>query len=145
MNSNFLIVDKSVLPDYFEKVLLARHSLENGEAKDVSQAAKLAGISRSTYYKYKDCVYEPFEMSGGRKAVMAVTLSHEQGMLNSLLTKVTESGCNVLTITQSLPVGERASVTLSVDTSTMNMTVDELLDSLGKTPGIEKPMLLAIE
>ena len=54
MLDNYLIIHKSILPEYYEKVLEARHLLEEGKAKDVSQAVKEVGISRSTYYKYKD-------------------------------------------------------------------------------------------
>ena len=52
MGSKYLVVDKSILPGYYEKVEEARKLLESGKVKDVSQAAKQVGISRSTYYKY---------------------------------------------------------------------------------------------
>ena len=114
---NYLIVHKSVLPDYFEKVVHARRLIESGSAADVSSAAKMAGISRSTYYKYKDYVLEPSAMSEGRKAVLSVMLAHETGVLSALLTRISEAGCSVLTITQSLPIHNRAEVTLSMDIS----------------------------
>ena len=56
MGSKYLVVDKSILPGYYEKVVEARKLLESGKVKDVSQAAKQVGISRSTYYKYRDYV-----------------------------------------------------------------------------------------
>ena len=52
--NNYLIVDKRILPDYYEKVLAAQEMLRTGAVKEVSEAARQAGISRSTYYKYKD-------------------------------------------------------------------------------------------
>ena len=142
---NYLIVHKSVLPDYFEKVVHARRLIESGSAADVSSAAKMAGISRSTYYKYKDYVLEPSAMSEGRKAVLSVMLAHETGVLSALLTRISEAGCSVLTITQSLPIHNRAEVTLSMDISSMPGTIDELLTALSSTPGVENPKLLAIE
>ena len=145
MLDNYLIVHKSVLPDYFEKVVDARRLLEQGKAADVTSAVKMAGISRSTYYKYKDFVLEPSEVSEGRKAVLSVMLAHETGVLSSLLTKVSEAGCSVLTITQSLPIRNRAGVTLSVDISHMPGTIDDLLSALASTPGVEQPKLLAVE
>ncbi len=145
MLDNYLIVHKSVLPDYFEKVVEARRLIENGRAPDVSSAVKMAGISRSTYYKYKDYVLEPSAMSEGRKAVLSVMLAHEPGVLSALLAKVSEAGCSVLTITQSLPIHNRAGVTISLDISGMPGTIDGLLADLSATPGVEKPKLLAIE
>lgn len=145
MLENYLIVHKSILPDYYDKVLETRHLLESGKVKEVSQAVKMTGISRSTYYKYKDYVLEPAAVSDGRKAVLSVMLAHETGVLSALLTKVSDAGCSVLTITQSLPIHDRAGVTISLDISDMPGTIDELMKSLSQTPGVENPKLLAIE
>jgi chorismate mutase len=145
MLDNCLIVHKSVLPDYFEKVVEARRMIESGKAPDVSSAVKMAGISRSTFYKYKDFILEPSAMSEGRKAVLSVMLVHETGVLSALLAKVSDAGCSVLTITQSLPIHDRAGVTISLDISGMPGTIDSLLSALASTPGVEQPKLLAIE
>ena len=59
MQSNYLIVDRRILPDYYEKVVQARDMLREGRVKEVSEAVKLVGISRSTYYKYKDYIFAP--------------------------------------------------------------------------------------
>ena len=59
--NNYLIVDKRILPDYYEKVLAAQEMLRTGAVKEVSEAARQAGISRSTYYKYKDYLYARIE------------------------------------------------------------------------------------
>ena len=56
MDSRYLIVDKKILPEYFEKVVEASRLLAEGEAPDISEAVRKVGISRSTYYKYKDYV-----------------------------------------------------------------------------------------
>ena len=72
-------------------------------------------------------------------------LAHETGVLSALLTKVSDAGCSVLTITQSLPIHDRAGVTISLDISDMPGTIDELMKSLSQTPGVENPKLLAIE
>ena len=145
MLENYLIVHKSVLPDYFEKVVEARRLIESGKAGDVSSAVKMAGILRSTYYKYKDYILEPSAANEGRKAVLSVMLAHETGVLSSVLAKVSKAGCSVLTITQSLPIHNRAEVTISLDISGMPGTIDELLAELTATPGVENPKLLAIE
>lgn len=85
MLENYLIIHKSILPEYYEKVLAVRHLMESGRVRDVSQAVKEIGISRSTYYKYKDYILEPSEMAGGRKAVLSMMLAHEPGVLSALL------------------------------------------------------------
>ena len=145
MLQDYLMVHKSILPDYYEKVIAARHLLETGKARDVMQAVKLVGISRSTFYKYKDYIMEPSELSGGRKAVISVLLDHEPGVLGALLSRISEVRGSILTITQSLPIRDHASVTISMDISSMTCTIENLMEAMSNTPGVENPKLVAIE
>ena len=145
MLDQYLIIHKSILPEYYEKVLEARHLLEDGRIKDISQAVREVGISRSTYYKYKDYILEPTDFSGGRKAVLSMMLTHERGVLSALLIKISDARANVLTITQSLPIRNKASVTISLDLSGMKGNMSELVAGLSETPGVEQVRLLAIE
>lgn len=145
MLDNYLIVHKNILPDYYEKVLEARRLLDSGKVREVSQAAKLAGISRSTYYKYKDYIFEPSDMAEGRKAVLSFMLEHEAGVLSELLARISAAGANVLTITQSLPIHNMASVTVSVDISSMPGPLSALLSDIEASAGVEKARLIAVE
>lgn len=145
MLEDYLMLHKSILPEYFEKVIKAKHLLDSGKAADVSQAVKMVGISRSTYYKYKDYVLEPAEMAGERKAVLSVLLAHEPGILSALLAVLSEEGGSVLTITQSMPIHNSASVTITLDVSGMDCSMSCLLQRLGEMPGVDKPKLIAIE
>ncbi len=145
MLENYLIVHKSILPEYFETVLKAKHLLEEGKAKNVMQATKMVGISRSTYYKYKDYILEPIRISDGRKAVISMLLSHETGILSHVLSKISEAGASILTITQSLPVHGNASVTITLDISGMPSTITNLLNEIGDCQGVENAKLIAID
>lgn len=145
MLENYLIVHKSILPDYFESVIEAKHLLEEGKAKNVIQATKMVGISRSTFYKYKDYILEPIKLSDGRKAVISMLLSHETGILSSVLAKISEEGASVLTITQSLPVHGKASVTITLDASEMPGPIANLLKKIDESIGVENTKLIAVD
>lgn len=145
MANSYLIIHKSVLPDYFEKVLEARRLLESGKVREVSEAVRRVGISRSTYYKYKDYVFEPSEVSGSRKAVLELMLDHQPGVLSAVLSRIFGAGASVLTITQSLPVLGKASVTITLDVSGMSLGVSALVAALEAIPGADSVRLLAIE
>lgn len=145
MLENYLIIHKSILPEYYEKVLEVRRLMESGKKKDVSQAVKEVGISRSTYYKYKDFILEPMALSGGRKAVLSMMLTHEAGVLSALLSCISQSGASVLTITQSLPIRGSASVTISLDVTELDGDFPALMRLIESTPGVEQAKLLAIE
>ena len=145
MLKDYLIVEKSALPDYFLKVVEARRLLESGACQQVSGACEQVGISRSTYYKYKDKVIEPTRLTVGRKAVLMLMLDHESGVLSKVLNRLTGFAVNILTIPQSLPIHDRASVTISMDISELSDTLDAMLEALSQVPGVESLRLVAVE
>ena len=145
MPSNYLIVHKSILPEYYEKVLECRRLMESGRVREVSQAVKQVGISRSTYYKYKDYIFEPSDLTGSRTAVFSMMLDHTPGVLSALLSCISQAGASMLTISQSPPIHDKASVTVSVDVSGVSIGIDELSARLAALPGLDNVRLLAIE
>ena len=145
MLSNYLIVHKSILPEYYEKVLACRHLMESGKVKEVSQAVKQVGISRSTYYKYKDYIFEPSDLDSSHKAVFSMMLDHAPGVLSSLLACISEVGASVLTITQSLPIHNKASVTISLDVSEVEGSMEDFVAKLSEVSGVDQVRVLAVE
>lgn len=145
MKGDYLIVHKKILPVYYEKVLEARNLLESGAERDVSAAVRAVGISRSTYYKYKDYIYSPDSGEMGRKAVISLLLSHEIGVLSTVLNKLSAMGVSVMTISQNLPIRDIASVLMTLDVSQMNTTLEETIDTLNAITGVENLSLVAIE
>ena len=145
MLDEYLMVEKSALPDYFLKVIQARRLLESGACAQVIDAVHAAGISRSTYYKYKDKIMEPSRLTTGRKASLMLTLDHRAGMLSKVLTALSSIRANILTITQSLPIHGKASIMLSVDLSGLTDSVDAMLTALDAIDGVEHVRLLALE
>ena len=145
MLNEYLIVEKSALPDFFLKVVEARRLLESGACAQVIDAVNAVGISRSTYYKYKDKVLEPSRLTVGRKASLMLQLSHEAGMLSRVLSAVSACNANILTITQSLPIHGKASIMLSIDLSQLTETMESLVEALNAIDGVENVRLLALE
>ena len=145
MLKSYLIIERTALPDYFLKVVEARKLLENGVCDQVSEAVRRVGISRSTYYKYKDRIIEPSELNIGHKATLMLTLTHEAGNLSRVLNEVSAFGANILTITQSLPLHGTASIMISLDTNKMERAIEQLIDDLQRLEGVEKVRLLAVE
>ncbi len=145
MLSDYLIVEKSALPDYFIKVVEARRLLDSGACAQVIDAVQAAGISRSTYYKYKDKILEPSQLTVGRKASLMLQLSHEAGMLSRVLGAVSACNANILTITQSLPIHGKASIMLSLDLSQLSRSIDQMVAGLTAIDGVENVRLLALE
>ncbi len=143
--NSFLIVDKRILPDYYQKVVETRRLLSSGQVKEVSAAVRMTGISRSTYYKYKDFIFEPGETASGRNAVFLMLLNHEPGVLSNLLSLFSSSGANILTISQSPPIHEKASVTITADVDRLACDVSELMTRAISIEGVEQTRLIAME
>lgn len=145
MLKKYLIVSKKILPDVYEKVIEARNLINTGNVKGISEAVKMVGISRSTYYKYKDYVFSPSENSIGRKAVISMMLRHEKGILSSVLNHMSSENVNILTINQSIPINGKASVNLSLDISDISKSIDDIITELKKLKGVSAVKLLSIE
>ena len=145
MLNEYLIVEKSALPDYFVKVVEARRLLESGACAQVIDAVHAVGISRSTYYKYKDRILEPSQLTVGRKASLMLQLTHEAGMLSRVLSAVSACNANILTITQSLPIHGVANIMLSRDLSQLSRGIDQMTADLSAIEGVENVRLLALE
>lgn len=141
----YLIVNKKILPQVYEKVIEARNLINSGSVKGISEAVKVVGISRSTYYKYKDYVFSPDENSIGRKAVISMMLKHEKGILSNVLNYLYQENANILTINQSIPINNKASVNVSLDISDLNKSIDEVMADMKKIRGATQIKLLSVE
>ncbi len=145
MNNDYLIVHKKILPEYLEKVIQARELLERHECATITEAVQRTGISRNTYYKYKDYVYAENSGTARRNAVISVILKDEKGSLSSLINEITRMHISILTISQAIPISGRANVLMSLDISAMECTMDELLAAMKTIPSVRKAHLDAME
>lgn len=145
MLKKYLIVSKKILPDVYEKVIEARNLINNGSVKGISEAVKTVGISRSTYYKYKDYVFSPDENQIGRKAVISMMLRHEKGVLSNVLNYLSQEHANILTINQSIPINGKASVNVSLDISDLSKSIDDVVLEMKKIKGVSTVKLLSVE
>ena len=128
MEKRFLLVDAAVLPEVFLRVLEAKELLASRRARNISAAVKMAGLSRSAFYKYKDCVYDA--QDSAEVTTVHATLRDETGALHSLLEAISGAGASIVTINQSTPESGAAQVAVSVRTDTMQMSVEEMLQKL---------------
>jgi chorismate mutase len=140
---SYYIVEAEALPEIFRKVVEARRLLDTGEAETVNQAVLQTGISRSAFYKYKDAVRPFQDMLHGRIVTFQMMLRDEPGILSLVLNFFADSGANILTINQGLPVNGSAVVTVSAETSGMQGTLQELVEQLTSTRGVLRGEILA--
>lgn len=145
MKEKYLIVNKKILPDYFEKVVEARNLLTEGKVKGISDAAKIVGISRSTYYKYKDYVFLPSDNSIGRKALVSMMLEHKKGVLSEVLNYLSFVNGNIITINQNIPINNVASVVISLDISDTTIPIEDIIIGIEQINYVSSTKLLSLE
>lgn len=137
-NNSYLLIDESVLPEVYQKVVKVNQLLETGEAANTSEAVKLVGISRSVYYKYKNAVFPYTKKEAGAIMTVQFVLLDKPGVLMSLLTVFYRANANILTINQNIPVKGKAFVSISARSENMNIEIDELLKQLFEVQGVTK-------
>ncbi|CAH0346363.1 ACT domain-containing protein [Bacillus sp. CECT 9360] len=141
-DKKFYLVREDVLPEAMKKTLDAKELIERGKAESVWEAVQRVDLSRSAFYKYRDTVF-PFHTVVKEKLItLFFYLEDRSGTLSQLLSTVASSGCNVLTIHQTIPLQGRANVTLSLNTSGITMEIEELLSGLRKMEFVEKVEVL---
>ncbi|WP_368506011.1 ACT domain-containing protein [Alkalihalophilus sp. As8PL] len=138
----FYLVREDMLTDAMQKTLNAKALLDSGKIKKINEAVTIAGLSRSAFYKYKDGIF-PFNTMVKEKIItLSINLVDRSGTLSQLLSKVAETGANVLTINQTIPLQGRAHITLSIDTAPMKFELDQLMEQVEQVESVEKVELV---
>ena len=142
-NATYLLVDATVLPEVFSKVIDVKKILSVGKIKTVNEAVREVGMSRSAYYKYKDFVYPFYETSRGRVMTLFFVVEDFSGILSGIINKIARARANIVTINQNIPINGLADVTISIETTDMVMEMGELMEELGKIEGVRRQEILA--
>ena len=145
MFNDYLIIHQSVLPDYYMKVVQVNQAMKEKKYSNIREAVKAIGISRSAYYKYKDYVFIPEDSNDTRKAVLSLDLSHHPGSLSKVLNIFHNNKISILTISQSLPIANVASVLISLDITNSKSSMNDLTRELKKIKEVKYVKLNAVE
>lgn len=139
----FVLVRDDILPDAMKKTLKVKELLERGKMTSISEAVESVDLSRSAFYKYRDRIFPFHHIVKEQLITLFFHLEDRAGALSKLLSVVAESGCNVLTIHQTIPLLGKANVTLSLDIQHMQDSVNDLLGNLSRLDFVEKVHLLS--
>jgi len=142
-DSEFFLVKSDMLPEVFGKVMAVKRLLSSGKAESVNEAVQRVGLSRSAYYKYKDAVMPFYETSRGRLVTLIFAVENFPGILSGIILTLAKVKANVLTINQNIPINGLADVSISVETDRMTVDLEQLLDELGRIPGVRSYRILA--
>ena len=139
--SKFYMVKKKALPEILLKVAEANVLLNRGKAKTIDAV----GISRSSYYKYKDDIFPIHEKIQGKTITFVMEMEDQPGLLSSILKIVADCKANILSIHQSIPVNHIALITLSVMILPITEDVAVLFDRIENADGINNLKIVSEE
>lgn len=143
--TKYFVLKKKAVPEVLLKVVEAKRLLESERAASVQEATELVGISRSSFYKYKDDIFPFHDNAKGKTITMVIQMDDEPGLLSAVLKTIADYHANILTIHQSIPVNGVASLTLSIDILPNTKDVSAMLESIEQKPGIHYLKILARE
>ncbi|MBD5395076.1 MAG: ACT domain-containing protein [Lachnospiraceae bacterium] len=145
MGKRYYVVKEQAVPEVLLKVVEAKKLLNTGKAHTINDAADRVGISRSSFYKYKDDIFEFHEHSQGTTITLTFQMEDEPGLLSDVLKIIAQSGANILTIHQSIPINGVASLSLSVQVLPTTGDISEMLETMENQKGVRNVKILAQE
>ena len=139
--SKYFVVKQKAVPEVLLKVVEAKKLLESERVITVQEATEAVGISRSSFYKYKDDIFPFYDNAKGKTVTFVTQMDDEPGLLSDLLHIV----ANILTIHQSIPVNGVATLTLSVEVLSDTGDVSNMVEEIEMMKGIHYVKILARE
>ena len=143
--SQYYVLKEKAVPDVLLRVVEAKRLLDSGRISSVQEATEKVGISRSSFYKYKDDIFPFHDTAKGKTITMVIQLDDKPGLLSVVLQIVAEFHANILTIHQSIPINGIASLTLSVEVLPETGDVAEMVSGIEEQDGVHYVKILGRE
>ena len=143
--TKYFVVKQRAVPEVLLKVVEAKKLLDSGRVSTVNEAADLAGISRSSFYKYKDDIFPFHDSTQGTTITLTFQMEDEPGLLSDVLKIIADFQANILTIHQSIPINGMATLSLSVQILATTGNVSEMIDAMENQKGVHNVKILAKE
>ena len=143
--TKYFVVKQKAIPEVLLKVVEAKRLLESEKVLTIQEAVDTVGISRSSFYKYKDEIFPFHDNSQGTTITLTFQMDDEPGILSDVLKIIAEYRANILTIHQSIPINGIASLTLSIQVLQTTGDISRMIEQLEGQPSVHHVKILAKE
>ena len=143
--TKYFVVKQKAIPEVLLKVVEAKRLLESEKVLTIQEAVDAVGISRSSFYKYKDDIFPFHDNSQGTTITLTFQMDDEPGILSDVLKVIAEYRANILTIHQSIPINGIASLTLSIQVLQTTGDISRMIEQLEGQPSVHHVKILAKE
>ncbi len=144
-DNQYYVVRSKAVPEVLLKVVEAKRLLDSKRAFSVQEATERVGISRSSFYKYKDDIFPFHDNSLGRTITFTIQIDDEPGLLSDVLKIVAQFQANILTIHQSIPINGVASLSISVQILPTTQNISGMIEAMEVKKGVRNVKILAKE
>ena len=144
-STDYFLVKQKAVPEVLLKVVEAKRLLDSGKAPSVQEATEEVGISRSSFYKYKDDIFPFHDNERGKPITMVIQLDDEPGLLSNVLQAIATFKINILTIHQSIPINGVAAISISIQVLETTKDISEMLSQLEMKKSVHHVKVLAKE
>ena len=141
----YYVVRERAVPEVLLKVVEAKRMLESKRVATVQEAAEKTGISRSSFYKYKDDIFPFHDSTQGKTVTLSMQIEDEPGLLSDVLQVIAQFGANILTIHQSIPINGVASVSISITMLQNTEKLSEVIEQMETQKGVHYVKMIAKE
>ena len=144
-NRKFYLIREDVLPESVIKTLKVKDALKNNSNSSIYDAVKQFNLSRSAFYKYRETIFPVDEkILDQREFTLILYVNDIVGMLAQVLNAISQLQLSVLTIHQSVPIEDKATITLSLNARNSNLSIDEVIESLREINHVTKVDLISM-
>ena len=143
--TKYFVVKQKAIPEVLLKVVEAKRLLESEKVLTIQEAVDAVGISRSSFYKYKDDIFPFHDNSQGTTITLTFQMDDEPGILSDVLKIIAQYRANILTIHQSIPINGIASLTLSIQVLQTTGDISRMIEQLEGQPRVHHVKILAKE
>ena len=143
--TQYFVVKQKAIPEVLLKVVEAKRLLESEKVLTIQEAVDAVGISRSSFYKYKDDIFPFHDNSQGTTITLTFQMDDEPGILSDVLKIIAEYRANILTIHQSIPINGIASLTLSIQVLQTTGDISRMIEQLEGQTSVHHVKILAKE
>ena len=144
-STEYYVVKQRALPEVLLKVVEAKRLVESKKTMSVQEAVDKVGISRSSFYKYKDDIFKFHDNAQGTTLTLTFDMEDEPGALSDVLKVIAECGANILTIHQSIPINGVAALSISIQVLETTKNVSEMLAGLEAQSAVHHVKVVAGE
>lgn len=143
--AKYYVVREKAVPEVLLKVVEAKRLLDSEKAQTIQEAVDAVGISRSSFYKYKDDIFQFHDNSQGTTITLTLQMEDEPGLLSDVLKVIAGYQANILTIHQSIPINGIASLSISIQILQMTGNISSMLEDLEQQKGVHHVKMIAKE